>query len=252
MNTFEEIYGTKTAVNINNIFKKCENEVKQVLVLGRAGIGKSTFCQYVAYQWASGVLLSEYDLVVLVPLRSLTADSASTAVDYTPIDLVEKQYFFNHVLSRKEEEILKIPFDKSKVLWLLDGYDEIIGHTPVEAFTKKLLEYAHHILTSRPYAITLSYDVKMEITEWSETISLTMTALYDQMTEWLCRRYAENHGLKTKNLVKDEVYEHCKKELAFLETLAFHGMETKNIILNPLSLRKAEKESNWNSKDIKR
>ncbi|CAF3729064.1 unnamed protein product [Rotaria sp. Silwood1] len=54
--TFEEIYGTKTPIDVKDIFEKCKDKSKQVLVFGRSGIGKSTFCRYVAYQWATGMI----------------------------------------------------------------------------------------------------------------------------------------------------------------------------------------------------
>jgi hypothetical protein len=49
-------------------------------VLGRAGIGKSTFCQHVAYQLATGSIWSEHKLVVLVRLRSLTEKYYPTGI----------------------------------------------------------------------------------------------------------------------------------------------------------------------------
>ena len=52
--TFEEIYGTKTVIDVKDMFKKCKDGKQKILVLGRAGIGKSTFCRYVTYQWAKG------------------------------------------------------------------------------------------------------------------------------------------------------------------------------------------------------
>ncbi|CAF4975305.1 unnamed protein product, partial [Rotaria sp. Silwood1] len=50
----------------------------QNTVFGRAGIGKSTFCRYAAYQWATGAIWPEYELVVLIPLRSLTEQGYQT------------------------------------------------------------------------------------------------------------------------------------------------------------------------------
>jgi hypothetical protein len=38
MNSFEEIYGMKTTIEVKDIFQSCKNPEKQVLVFGRAGI----------------------------------------------------------------------------------------------------------------------------------------------------------------------------------------------------------------------
>jgi predicted NACHT family NTPase len=70
--TFEEIYGTKTKIEIKDIFEKCKDPTKNILVLGRAGIGKTTFCRYVAYQWATGAIWQQYQLVIFIRLRNLT------------------------------------------------------------------------------------------------------------------------------------------------------------------------------------
>ncbi|CAF3435901.1 unnamed protein product, partial [Rotaria sp. Silwood2] len=72
LNSYEEIYGMKTAIDVKDIFQSCEREEKQILVFGRAGIGKSTFCRYIAYQWAKGSYWSQYELLALIPLQRLT------------------------------------------------------------------------------------------------------------------------------------------------------------------------------------
>ncbi|CAF3138385.1 unnamed protein product [Rotaria sp. Silwood2] len=156
-------------------------------------------------------------------------------------------------ISFTKDNLLTTVFDANKTLWILDGYDEIVQNIPayLKCLLKQLLNTPHHIVTSRPYLNTLSYDAKMEITGfkdenikeyveqffnqmedeldnaiiksqallkylqtnrsiwgvahmpvnlevicsiWSnedslETKDLTITSLYNVMTEWLCRRY---------------------------------------------------------------
>ena len=91
--TFEEIYGTKTVIDVKDIFKKCKDGTKKVLVFGRAGIGKSIFCRYVTYQWAKGEIWTQYQLVILIKLRMLTDRRypASRDRDYSPFDLVKQK-----------------------------------------------------------------------------------------------------------------------------------------------------------------
>ena len=315
--TFEEIYGIKTSVDVEDIFDKCKSPKKKVLVLGRAGIGKSTFCRYVAHRWAKGEIWPQYDLVVIISLRCLTENRYPVGTNYYLHHIVKKEYFSYYDLSKKEEEFLKDQFSRNKVLWLLDGYDEIAGNVSahLEDLIKNLLNTTHHILTSRPYGIDLLYNVKMEIigftndnivkyvnqffdqikdelndasfkgqnlhsflkttpniwgiahipvnlelicslwgdNDCSETKTQTMTELYDNIVEWLCRRYL----IKQKNIPRtdinnmytDDIYELCAKELAFLETLAFNGMENSQIILKSKLTEKALKETNCSFKD---
>ncbi|CAF3157624.1 unnamed protein product [Rotaria sp. Silwood2] len=315
--TFEQIYGMKTVVDVKDIFNKCKDQTKNVLVLGRAGIGKSTFCQYVAYQWATGALWSQYDLLVLIPLRSLTESRyppLAPGTSYTLFDLVKKEYFV-HGLSETDDRLLREQFGKSQVLWLLDGYDEIVQNVPghLQYLFEQLLKTSHHIVTSRPYLNRLSYTVQLEITgftddniaeyvkqffdqtedttyhsisagekllsflklnpsiwgvahipinlelicslwsdtDWSERKTLTMTALYDSIIEWLCRRYLTKQNTDIQ-MTKEDIYADCHKELAFLETLAFKGMENNTIILRKELLQKVLNETEYSSKHYAR
>jgi hypothetical protein len=172
MGTFEEIYGSKTTIDVKDIFQTCKTLGKQVLVFGRAGIGKSTFCRYVAYQWAMGSYWSQYELLALIPLRRLTTNRyppLPPGQSYSLIDLVKKEVF-QYDLSENDEKLLKKQFDAKQILWILDGYDEIVQNVPphLEGLFNQLLKTPHHILTSRPYLNTLSYNVQMEITGFTD------------------------------------------------------------------------------------
>ncbi len=202
LNSYEEIYGTKSAINVKDIFQSCEGKNKQVLVFGRAGIGKSTFCRYIAYQWAKDSYWSQYELLALIPLRGLTTNRyppLAPGQNYSLIDLVKKEVF-SYELSEKEEELLKKQFDTKKTLWILDGYDEIIQNVPshLECLFKHLLHTPHHILTSRPYLNTLSYKVQMKITGFTdENIVQYVRQFFYQMKDEL-----DDATMKSQTLVK--------------------------------------------------
>ena len=300
--TFEEIYNNKSLIHIKDLFEYCKEQLRQVLVFGRAGIGKTTFCQYTAHQWARGKIWSEYDLIVLFPLRLLTETRYPplSSTSYSLIDVVEKEYFSNS-LSEKEKQMLKNQLDRFKVLWLLDGYDEIIQNVPshLQCLFEQMLKTPHHIVTSRPYSNTLSNKVQMEITgftdsniskymtqffdqikeelddassqgqkcleflkmnpriwgiahipvnlelicsiwsntNWSETTHMTIAALYDDMTMWICRRYLEKKS-NTIEMTKKQLYEYCNKELTFLETLAFDATVKNKVLIRKELLQK--------------
>ncbi|CAF1527390.1 unnamed protein product, partial [Adineta steineri] len=312
MGIYEEIYGTKTPIDVKDIFKKCKDQTRNVLVFGRAGIGKSTFCQYIAYRWATGMIWQEYELVALIPLRSLTADRypiLPAGTNYSLIDVLRKECIsFDQYVPEKDEKQLQEQIHKSRILWLLDGYDEIVQNVPKHLkslFNDQLLKTPDHIVTSRPYMNTLSHSVQLEITgftddniskyvkqffnqigsetqnssvedekilsflkrnpriwgiahipinlelicsvwsniEWTTMKTMTITMLYDTLTEWICRRYLEKQrAISTDLLCEKEVYKKCENELAFLERLAFLGMESNTIMLGPTLLQKAQDE----------
>jgi HEAT repeat protein len=201
MGTFEEIYGMKTTIDIKDIFKTCKNQEKQVLVFGRAGIGKSAFCRYIAYQWATGSYWSQYELLVLIPLRRLTNNRYPVlppGQTYSLIDLIKKE-IFSYDLSEKDERLLKQQFDAKKTLWILDGYDEIVQNVPLhlECLFEQLLKTPHHILTSRPYLNTLLYDVQIEITGFADkNIEEYVLQFFNQMKDEL-----DNASIKSQTLL---------------------------------------------------
>ncbi|UJR23218.1 hypothetical protein I4U23_026237 [Adineta vaga] len=313
INIFEEIYSMKNTIEVKDVFARCTEDTKRILVLGPAGIGKTTFCRYVAHQWATGKLWQQYQLLVFIRLRSLTSNRYPSNRSYLPIDLVEREYFPCDPLSEKLRDEFKEYYDKEQVLWILDGYDEFVQNIPEQLkdvfdhiYTKQ-----HHILTSRPFLINLTYNTQLEIvgftdnnikeyinkffnqindqldnaqlkvenlqrflqlnprmwgishipvilelmcslwcdTDWSETTSLTMTVVYDKMTEWVCRRYLEKLNKCSSQMTKEDVYNFCNKELAFLESLAFSGIQSGDIVIRPKVLRAAIKESGYSSQD---
>ena len=316
MGTFEEIYSTKSPINVKDLFKYCKDQLKQVLVFGRAGIGKTTFCQYITHEWARGKLWPEYDLVVLFSLRLLTETRYRplSSVSYSLIDVVEKEYF-SHDLYEKEKEILTNQLSRFKVLWLLDGYDEIIQNVPphLECLFQQMITTPHHIITSRPYSNTLSNRVQMEITgfmdenisqyvtqffnqiqeelddassqaqkcleflkvnsrvwgiahipvnlelicsiwsdtDWSQTIHMTITDLYDNMTMWLCRRYLARQNI-TFQMSKKQLYHSCKEELTFLDTVAFEAMVKNTVLIRKELLQKVIEEINCSPQAFQR
>ncbi len=166
--TYEEIHGTKTTILVEDIFKNSKNP-KRVLLLGRAGIGKSTFCKYVINRWAQGELWQEYKLVILIQLRKLTKERYS-ANRYSVIDLVDNEYLIDVTPSDDIKKKFKDQCKNGEILWILDGYDEFVQNIPatLKGPFNEIVQQYNHILTSRPYAIDLRYDIKMEITGFTD------------------------------------------------------------------------------------
>jgi predicted NACHT family NTPase len=199
--TYEEIYGTKTRIEIENIFERCTEQTKNILVLGRAGIGKTTFCRYVAYQWATGAFWQQYQLVIFIRLRNLTEGRyppLTSGTRYSLVDLIKTEYCCYN-LSEKDEKLLKEQLDKSEVLWLLDGYDEITQNVPsyLGYLFEQLLKTPHHIITSRPYLNTLSYNVQLEITGFTDdNIEEYVEQFFDQIKDEI-----DNGSLQVQKLL---------------------------------------------------
>jgi hypothetical protein len=60
-------------------------------------------------------------------MESVTVDLCT----YYSIDVLKREYFLpNGPLSEKDEKLLQDRFPSSSILWLLDGYDEIVQNVP--------------------------------------------------------------------------------------------------------------------------
>ena len=75
--SLREIYArlctAEKSIEIHNLFDG-NQAAKRVLVLGRAGIGKSTLCQKIVYDWASGTLFAKkFSLVYHIKLRDFNS-----------------------------------------------------------------------------------------------------------------------------------------------------------------------------------
>ena len=139
-------------------YKPCS----QVVIRGRAGIGKTTLCRYIAYRWAKDdneknkLWPDKFDIVIWLTLRNLNNDKYKEEANLATI--LEKELF-----SRVEKPteltgqgvvnfIAKHP---NKVLYLLDGWDEFGDHcSHCHKAIQEVLDNSqqHVIVTSRPFA----------------------------------------------------------------------------------------------------
>jgi HEAT repeat protein len=172
---------------------------KRQLILGRAGIGKSTLCQYMAYCWALGseenkanegsgkskdnkenkeskesknndknkvipLWKNRFSAVFWVPLRELlnypvkedkTAQEYSTEIEFILLWLLRKYSYQTRFQDFTAEVILNyLRQHQGKILFVLDGLDEVAHHlekpTPTGKTLTTLLAQGNWIATSRP------------------------------------------------------------------------------------------------------
>ena len=141
---------------------------KRIFIQGRPGIGKTTFCRRLMYEYSwNKNLQKKFDLVVRVPVRKLG--------NFTSLeDLLYEEYFRIHPrgdeMSRKikalilDDEIVNTESGNTNILILLDGLDEAQGlshdrHT----LLKELITRQVVIMTSRYHdAHTFPADLHLE------------------------------------------------------------------------------------------
>ena len=177
----DKVVGEKRAIKIEAIFDELDKEgsepIGKVLLLGGAGIGKTTLMHYISHQWARGKLWEgKYAYLFRVRLKELLNDSWQAAYSTDDLDEHPLACFIHHCLRNQRtqlplprskrkafklcslEEIKKLLEDSASqhsVLLLVDGYDEIASQSHqgiVKDIVDEILERGRVIMTSRPNA----------------------------------------------------------------------------------------------------
>ena len=158
---YERIKKLSSTLKVKEILTQCASPQKRIFIEGPAGSGKTTFCRYIAYQWALGEeseepWAQEYDWLFWIPLRQLTAKRYGDNKDDIIYMLSRECFGFNLLtdLNGDEKKILlgEIRNKPSKILWLLDGYDEFNKEqSPAIIELWETLQAGQNLLvTSRP------------------------------------------------------------------------------------------------------
>ncbi|KAF9347540.1 hypothetical protein BGX26_000983 [Mortierella sp. AD094] len=196
MPSYEEISQAdmKAPIPLEKLFDKRklrdgrDDMPKTILVQGRAGIGKTTLCKKLVHAYQSGLWRDRFDAVLWLPLRQLKAFKA-----YDLEDLLRKKYFAHH--SRQKESLVTALVDrKERMLFILDGLDEILTDTQasdgvaLEAFLKHLLRQEHVVVTSRPSGVDMSILPKLDLE--LETIGFSTQNVNDYLSNVLTQEDA--------------------------------------------------------------
>ncbi|CAF1358829.1 unnamed protein product [Rotaria sordida] len=152
----------ETIIQFEDLFSK-----PRILILGEAGSGKTTICQYAAYSWACGTLWqNQFGWLFYIKMRNLNENIyPSRQENYTLIDIIINECYKGSTFIDIDRRKLEFQFaHSSKILWILDGYDERIIPSHLSNIEQELLSKANLLLTSRPYGThRCHYDMKVNI-----------------------------------------------------------------------------------------
>lgn len=130
----------------------------RILIRGRAGVGKTTLCKKIVYEFTYRKMWRDlFDRVLWVPLRNLKLKERQIA-DYNFGHLFQHEYFSQHPegiqLARSLWDVLR-DTKSSSTLFILDGLDEVSHDLDgaMFGFLLELLNQPNVIITSRPNAI---------------------------------------------------------------------------------------------------
>ena len=125
--------------------------VRKVLVEGNGGMGKTTLCTMLSEGWAEDKMLTQFDCVLLLPLREELVSSSESLCDMFKL-LHSSKRISASVIDLLEES------GGETVLIIADGWDELEkSKRSKQSFLYKLLfgrvlPFASVLLTSRPSA----------------------------------------------------------------------------------------------------
>ncbi|KAI2784516.1 armadillo-type protein [Daldinia loculata] len=128
---------------------------QRILIRGQAGVGKSTLCKKIVYDYIYNDMWSEIiNRIIWLPLRQLKGQDMQ---NYNIQRLLFERYFNNNPLDGKllgEALYDEISKEGSRTLFILDGLDEVLQELS-SGESELLLSLLHKprvIITTRPYA----------------------------------------------------------------------------------------------------
>ena len=141
----------RTPILYDNLFRVEEGKkpVRKVLVEGHGGMGKTTLCTMLSEGWAEDKMLTQFDCVLLLPLREQLVSSAESLSDLFKL-LHSSKRIRTSVVKELEER------GGRGVLIIADGWDELEeAKRSKQSFLYNLLfgrvlPFASVLLTSRP------------------------------------------------------------------------------------------------------
>ncbi|GJJ67746.1 bilin biosynthesis protein [Entomortierella parvispora] len=151
---------TQSLIPLEQLFNKRElrdgkeDVPKRILVQGRAGIGKSTLCKKLVHAHQNGLWTDLFEVVLWIPLRHLRGLKSRT-LEGLFIEKVFVSQDFNQEQVALATTLVTCA-QRGKVLFILDGLDEIITEaegnesSTFRSFLKMLLGRQQVIITSRP------------------------------------------------------------------------------------------------------
>ena len=144
---------------------KCEREKPRVVLIeGEPGIGKTTYCQKLAYDWSVGDIPTEssfpkVDILLRLTCRDMKTAKIEDAIEdqLLPLDVNEKD---------KENFFYFIRHYQSRILLVLDGLDEL----PQNLFREFLPLIKGRVLPLTYLIITARHEVGINVRQHSDAL----------------------------------------------------------------------------------
>ena len=174
---------------------------KRIFIEGQAGIGKSTLCKKMVYNYIHyNMWIDLFDRLIWIPLRKL---KSQLKPGYSLKDLLYNEYFLDRMDSHLFADALWRVILKSstRTLFILDGLDEVAqgfdSHTG--QILQNLLNQSHVIITSRPYRSSLGHmkppDLELE----------TIGFYHDQVDAYIEKATCKEAGREIQSFMQEHM-----------------------------------------------
>ena len=174
---------------------------KRIFIEGQAGIGKSTLCKKMVYNYIHyNMWIDLFDRLIWIPLRKL---KSQLKPGYSLKDLLYNEYFLDRMDSHLFADALWRVILKSstRTLFILDGLDEVAqGFDPhTGQILQNLLNQSHVIITSRPYRSSLGHmkppDLELE----------TIGFYHDQVDAYIEKATCKEAGREIQSFMQEHM-----------------------------------------------
>ena len=186
-------------VETTEIFKPHEEckQPRKVLIEGKPGMGKTTYCNKVAYDWAiniknEGDCFPEFEMVLLLKCRDVEIGSDLWAA-------IDDQLLPGEIQRKERDKFFEfIRQNQSKVLLILDGLDELPS-SKLTDFTDiiqgKMLPQCHLVVTAR-------HEAGIPMRKVCDTLLEIEGFTYQDSKEFILKYFAGKEDLAEKLLDK--------------------------------------------------
>ena len=186
-------------VETTEIFKPHEEckQPRKVLIEGNPGMGKTTYCNKVAYDWAinienEGDCFPEFEMVLLLKCRDVEIESDLWGA-------IDDQLLPGEINQKEREKFFEfIRQNQSKVLLILDGLDELPS-SKLPEFTDiiqgKILPLCHLVVTAR-------HEAGIPVRKVCDTLLEIEGFTYQDVKEFIHKYFVGKEDLAEKLLDK--------------------------------------------------
>ena len=197
---------------------ECQNP-KSVLIVGDPGMGKTTYCKKLAFDWATKEPEAEdcfpnFKVVLFLRCRDIASNSNLQ-------DAIKEQILSPDIEKEDEKEFFTfIEQNQSEVLLVLDGLDELPDDRWSEV--EKIIQRRNRMFVQCPLVVTARHEAGVMVTKHVDTLLEIVQFTSSDASDFICKFF------KSKGEQREEFAQKLLDKLQVDEDL-------QDLVANPLN-----------------